>query len=209
MAKKLEYQTLLDEQDLTVEELPIEIRKRINVLRPLIAKFNTNPSEKMKQSIIKNDVEIAELIADHIEKDLPESNNNDDDDSKGNKSQKTEAEIEVEIEAKLKAKADAEAKAKSEADTANDYEKKKSEEEAVEKAKAEEAAADASKIKITEFGTLDMEKKIIENCGKNNGFITEKDLVSIIGESADYPSQKVYSISLKKVFLKSLYELQS
>lgn len=199
MAKKLEYQTLLDEQDLTVEELPIEIRKRINVLRPLIAKFNTNPSEKMKQSIIKNDVEIAELIADHIEKDLPESNNNDDDDSKGNKSQKTEAEIEVEIEAKLKAKADAEAKAKSEADTANDYEKKKSEEE----------AADASKIKITEFGTLDMEKKIIENCGKNNGFITEKDLVSIIGESADYPSQKVYSISLKKVFLKSLYELQS
>jgi len=199
MAKKLEYQTLLDEQDLTVEELPIEIRKRINVLRPLIAKFNTNPSEKMKQSIIKNDVEIAELIADHIEKDLPESNNNDGDDSKGNKPQKTEAEIEVEIEAKLKAKADAEAKAKAEADTANDYEKKKSEEE----------AADASKIKITEFGTLDMEKKIIENCGKNNGFITEKDLVSIIGESADYPSQKVYSISLKKVFLKSLYELQS
>lgn len=196
MAKKLEYQVLLDEEGLTVEELPLPIRKRINVLRPLIAKFNQNPSDKMKQAIVKNDVEIAEMIADYIEKDLPEQNEGDDDENNGKDNHDDEGKKTTPKKSEAELKAEAEAAA----------EKAKADEEAA-KAKAK-AEADAAKIPLTKFGNLEMEEKIIENCEKNNGFISEKDLVSIIGKSAEYPIQQVYSISLKKVFMKPLYSIQ-
>jgi len=250
MGKQLEYATLLEEEGLTVEELPIEIRKRINVLRPLIAKFNNKPSDNLKAAIIKADVEVAEMIADYIEKDLPEKNegNEDDDDNNSGKSSKnrnrnnnsdddddesnadgngdnrnannknrkgiSDSEREA-IEKAAIAKAEKAAADKKAADEKAEADKKAADEKAAaDKKAAEEAAAeeeqrkkDASKKKITDFGTLEMEKKITENCEKNNGFISEKDLISIIGKSPDYPQQKVYSIALKKVFLKPLYQL--
>jgi hypothetical protein len=245
--QKLEYQALLDEEKLTLEDLPMEIRKRINVIRPLIGKFNTNPSPKMKEAIIKADVEIAEMIADHIEKDLPEQNegNDDDDDDNENKNKnrnsgkgsnnrrndddddsnangddddnrnsnnnrnkaadKAAAEKAAE-KAALKVLADKDAADKAAADKAA-ADKVAAEEKAEADKKAEEKAKDDAKKPITNFGTLDMEKKIVENCEKNNGFISEKDLISIIGKSPEYPKQMVFSITLKKVFLKSLYQL--
>lgn len=232
MAKKLEYQALLEEEKLSLEDLPMEIRKRINVLKPLIAKYNDNPTDKMKQAIIKNDVEIAEMIADFIEKDLPEQNEGDDDDDdnkNGKKSSKNrqndddedddeeEGEEEEEEEENPKKKKPVQKQQQPPQKTPEEIaaEKKAADEKAAaEKAEADRLAAeeeqrkkDAAKVKITDFGTLDMEKKITENCEKNNGFITEKDLISIIGKSPDYPKQKVYSITLKKVFMKSLYQL--
>lgn len=230
MAKKLEYQALLEEEKLSLEDLPMEIRKRINVLKPLIAKYNDNPTDKMKQAIIKNDVEIAEMIADFIEKDLPEQNEGDDDDDdnkNGKKSSKNrqndddedddEEEGEEEEEENPKKKKPVQKQQQPPQKTPEEIaaEKKAADEKAAaEKAEADRLAAeeeqrkkDAAKVKITDFGTLDMEKKITENCEKNNGFITEKDLISIIGKSPDYPKQKVYSITLKKVFMKSLYQL--
>lgn len=230
MAKKLEYQALLEEEKLSLEDLPMEIRKRINVLKPLIAKYNDNPTDKMKQAIIKNDVEIAEMIADFIEKDLPEQNEGDDDDDdnkNGKKSSKNrqndddedddEEEGEEEEEENPKKKKPVQKQQQPPHKTPEEIaaEKKAADEKAAaEKVEADRLAAeeeqrkkDAAKVKITDFGTLDMEKKITENCEKNNGFITEKDLISIIGKSPDYPKQKVYSITLKKVFMKSLYQL--
>lgn len=232
MAKKLEYQALLEEEKLSLEDLPMEIRKRINVLKPLIAKYNDNPTDKMKQAIIKNDVEIAEMIADFIEKDLPEQNEGDDDDDdnkNGKKSSKNrqndddedddeeEGEEEEEEEENPKKKKPVQKQQQPPQKTPEEIaaEKKAADEKAAaEKAESDRLAAeeeqrkkDAAKVKITDFGTLDMEKKITENCEKNNGFITEKDLISIIGKSPDYPKQKVYSITLKKVFMKSLYQL--
>lgn len=233
MAKKLEYQALLEEEKLSLEDLPMEIRKRINVLKPLIAKYNDNPTDKMKQAIIKNDVEIAEMIADFIEKDLPEQNEGDDDDDdnkNGKKSSKNRQndddedddeeegeEEEEEEEENPKKKKPVQKQQQPPQKTPEEIaaEKKAADEKAAaEKAEADRLAAeeeqrkkDAAKVKITDFGTLDMEKKITENCEKNNGFITEKDLISIIGKSPDYPKQKVYSITLKKVFMKSLYQL--
>lgn len=231
MAKKLEYQALLEEEKLSLEDLPMEIRKRINVLKPLIAKYNDNPTDKMKQAIIKNDVEIAEMIADFIEKDLPEQNEGDDDDDdnkNGKKSSKNRQNDDDEDDDEEEGEEEEEEenpKKKKPVQKQQQPPQKTPEEIAAEKKAADEKAAaekaesdrlaseeeqrkkDAAKVKITDFGTLDMEKKITENCEKNNGFITEKDLISIIGKSPDYPKQKVYSITLKKVFMKSLYQL--
>lgn len=234
MAKKLEYQALLEEEKLSLENLPMEIRKRINVLKPLIAKYNDNPTDKMKQAIIKNDVEIAEMIADYIEKDLPEQNEgddddddnkngkkgrnrqNDDDDDNDDNDDNEEGEEEEENNPKKVVKKPIQKQQPPQKSPEEIAAEKKAADEkaAAEKAEADRLAAeeeqrkkDAAKVKITDFGTLDMEKKITENCEKNNGFITEKDLISIIGKSPDYPKQKVYSITLKKVFMKSLYQL--
>ncbi len=250
--KQLEYEALLNEEKLSVDELPMPIRKRINVIRPLIAKFNQNPTPKMKEAIIKSDIEIAEMIADYIEKDLPEQNeggddddnnnssknnrrnnndddddgeensnadgNDDDDDNSSNKPKpnnkkvnkpaaKTAEEIEAEKAAR-QAEIDKAAEEKIAAKEAAAKEAaEKAEAEKIEAEKAAEKAKDDAKKPITNFGNLDWEKKIIENCSKNNGFISEKDLISIIGKSPDYPYQKVFSITLKKVFLKSLYQL--
>lgn len=229
--KKLEYVLLLEEEGLSVDELPIEIRKRINVLRPLIAKFNDKPSDKMKEAIIKNDVEIAEMIADYIEKDLPEQNdgNDDDDDNKGKNrnssknnrrrndddddngdgnedddnneknSNKNGNKKPVAVKPVQKSAEEIEAEKKAQKEAEEEQKRKEAEE--------EQKRKDAEKKPITNFGTLDMEKKIIENCKSNNGFISEKDLVSIIGKSPEYPNQYVFSIHLKKVFMKSLYQL--
>lgn len=246
MAKKsLEYASLLEEEKLTVDELPLPIRKRINVLRPLIAKHNAKPTENLKNAIIKADVEIAEMIADYIEKDLPEQNDGDDDDNNGkpsknnnrsnnnsgddddssnadgddnngngnnnknnNKPNKVDEKKAAEIAAEKAAERAAEIKAaieKSESDKIEAAKAAKLKED--EEAEAEQKKKDDAKKPITNFGTLDMEKKITENCSKNNGFISEKDLISIIGKSPEYPKQTVYSITLKKVFLKSLYQL--
>lgn len=224
--KKLEYVLLLEEEGLSVDELPIEIRKRINVLRPLIAKFNDKPSDKMKEAIIKNDVEIAEMIADYIEKDLPEKNegNDDDDDnksknhnsSKNNRRRNDDDDDDDDSDDDENSNKNGNKKpvaAKPIQRSAEEIEaEKKAQKEAEEERKRKEAEEeqkrkDTEKKPITNFGTLDMEKKIIENCKSNNGFISEKDLVSIIGKSPDYPEQFVFSIKLKKVFMKSLYQL--
>lgn len=248
--KQLEYEALLNEEKLSVDELPMPIRKRINVIRPLIAKFNQNPSPKMKEAIIKSDIEIAEMIADYIEKDLPEQTDGDDDDNNNNnnssknnrrnndddndddssnsdgegdddsenkgkqtnkKASKPAAKTAEQIEAEKAARqaeidkaAEEKIAAKAEADR---IAAEKAESDRIEAEKAAEKAKDDAKKPITNFGTLEMEKKISENCSKNNGFISEKDLISIIGKSPDYPYQKVFSVTLKKVFLKSLYQL--
>jgi len=55
------------------------------------------------------------------------------------------------------------------------------------------------------FGTEAMEKAIIEECNTNNGFIKEDKLVSIIKKSPSYPVQEVYTIQIRKVFMRDAY----
>lgn len=58
------------------------------------------------------------------------------------------------------------------------------------------------------YSDNDKERKIIEICKYNANYISERNLASIIGKEPDYPCHKVGSITLKKVFMKSFYELQ-
>jgi len=202
--KQLEYQLLMAEEGIKLEVLPQEIKDKIKMLKPTVGRYNNTPTDKLKDAITKQDVEIAEMIADYIESDEYQStqNNNDDDgngddgnngnNDGGNNNGHQNNNSKAEEEAAAAKKAEEEAAAA-----------KKAEEEAAAAAKA--AAAKKSKY---DFGTEDMEKAILEECNANNGFISEDKLNSIIKRSANYPVQEVYSISLRKVFMKEVYKLQ-
>ena len=205
--KQLEYQLLMAEEGIKLEVLPQEIKDKIKMLKPTVGRYNNTPTDKLKDAITKQDVEIAEMIADYIESDEYQStqNNNDDgnnddgnnddgnnDGGNNNGHQNNNSKTDAEIAAAKKAEEDAAAK------------------KAQEDAAAAEAAAKAASVKKSkyDFGTEDMEKSILEECNSNNGFISEDKLNSIIKRSANYPVQEVYSIQLRKVFMKEVYKLQ-
>ncbi len=66
MEKKLKHIELMEENNLTIADLPKDIRAKINALKPTIARFNNSnpPSEKLESAIIRQDIGISELIAD-------------------------------------------------------------------------------------------------------------------------------------------------
>lgn len=219
MAKKLEYQLFMEENSINVKELPKELKDKINGIKMSIGKFNASkpPNAKLKETVERQDLEISQLLADWLEKELPEPNANDDNDDAA----AAEAAALLEVKAKedaiaaeakakedaaaaeVKAKEDAiaaEAKAKADAEAAV-----LAEAEAVAKAKAD---ADAAKKPITNFGTIEMENTILDECKARNGYIETSKLEGIIKKSPSYPEQAVYSITLRKVFLKGEYKLQ-
>ena len=57
------------------------------------------------------------------------------------------------------------------------------------------------------FGNLVMEKKILAFLNANGDRIDTITLTKIIGREPNYPTQEVYGIVLKKVFLSSSYKL--
>ena len=192
--KQLEYQLLMAEEGIKLEVLPQEIKDKIKMLKPTVGRYNNTPTDKLKDAITKQDVEIAEMIADYIESDEYQSTqNNNDDDGNGDDGNNGNNDG-----GNNNGHQNNNSKAEEEAAAA-----KKAEEEAAAAAKA--AAAKKSKY---DFGTEDMEKAILEECNANNGFISEDKLNSIIKRSANYPVQEVYSISLRKVFMKEVYKLQ-
>jgi cobalamin biosynthesis protein CobT len=190
--KQLEYQILMAEEGITLDVLPREIKDKIKMLKPTVGRYNNTPTDKLKDAITKQDVEIAEMIADYIEsdeyKDAHGNNddNNDDDDSDDNNGNNGNG-----VNSNDDSKASEEAA------------KKVAEAEAAKR--AEEATAKKPKYA---FGTDDMEKAIMDECNVNNGFIKEDKLVSIIKRTPNYPVQEVYTISLRKVFMKDIYKLQ-
>ncbi len=223
MAKLLEYQQLLQDEAIEIQDLPKEIRLKINVLKPTIIKFNEKPSEKLRNSIDKMDIEVCELIQDFIDGNSEEE----EEDSEAKAAEQAlaaEAEAKAKLEAEQKEKADFEAaEAKKAEDAAN--------EEAENKRKKEQELADAEAARIAEeeateakriadekeladkqkysFGTHEMEIAILVECNKNDGHIEEKKFAEIIKRSPKYPVQEVFSIKLRRQYARSVYILES
>lgn len=214
MAKQLEYQLLMEEQNVKLENLTKEIKDKIKMLKPTVGRYNSTPTNKLKDAITRQDVEISEMILDYIETDEYISNHgggndddNEDDNNGGNNGDNNggvDAKLEEEARIK-KAEEDAITAANLKADADAKLEAKRLQDEEDAKKLAE---ASSKKPKYA-FGTEDMEKAILEECNANGGFIKEEKLTSIIKRTANYPVQEVYSISLRKLFLKDIYKLQS
>lgn len=69
----LHYEKLLKAENKTVNDLPPEIKKKINGLKLCINTAKRNPnSQKAAESVEKNDLLIADAIQTWLEKDLPE-----------------------------------------------------------------------------------------------------------------------------------------
>ncbi len=69
---KLKYVQQLEENKLDIKKLPAAIKTKANALNALISRYNSNPTEPTQKAIIKQDVELADLIMDYVENDLPD-----------------------------------------------------------------------------------------------------------------------------------------
>src|SRR3972149_8222265 len=70
---QLEYPQLLQESNIPYDKIPKEIRLKIRGLKMLHSKYLKNQtSENMKNTVIKNDVNVCDMLGDWIEKDFPE-----------------------------------------------------------------------------------------------------------------------------------------
>lgn len=187
----LKYLELMKANDLTVNDLPKEIKLKINALKPTIARYNNSSpkSTPLFEAIVKQDVGIAEMIADFIERDLPDA------------PEETE---EVEKNEEIKS------------DSVQETKEQVIEEKTEEPIK-EEVVIPVVEVKpVVEdrprkysSGTLEMEKRILEAC-KPNGHISTEDLCKITGKSSwslSVSVEEVYSIQLRKVYQKNLYRL--
>lgn len=196
MAELLKHQEILKEYGLDAKTLPLEIRDKIRILTPLIKRYNNavddgKPSDSLKDAVIKQDVEIADMIADHLEKDLP-----------------SEADLlALQEEERKKADAIAEATrlAKKVPSEPTEEEKaaiaKKKEDDAVAAKKAEDEANE--KAKLDAIAVQENEVMAIINSRSDRRILTS-DLAKIIGTSPSNP-QVVGTKKFKTVFLNSAF----
>lgn len=77
---EFEYLKTLEEEGIKFDDLPLEIRRKINGTKPTLAKYNKTGNSNYHKMLQKLDVEISKMILDHIEENLPEE---DDDNGKG------------------------------------------------------------------------------------------------------------------------------
>lgn len=189
--KELRYLTFMKDNDVSLNDLPKEIKLKINALKPTIARFNQSnpPSDKLEEAIIKQDIVIAEMIADYIEKDLPDAPDSNEEDE-----QVVEALKEVVIESVKKPIENV------------DPIPVVIEEPVIVTPVVE------TRVRKYKDGTLEQEKEILLECQKNNGFIDESNLLRILNKGkwdVSISNEYVYSIVVRKVYSKPLYKLVS
>lgn len=66
-----EYVDILNDNEISLTDLPMEIRKKINFLKATLGRYAKTPSKSILSNLTKLDYEITNIIADYIEKDLP------------------------------------------------------------------------------------------------------------------------------------------
>ena len=188
--KKLQYQEVLEKFDIKQEALPIEIRNKIKALAPLIGRFNNavkdgKPSEALNDAIIKQDIEIADMITDFDEKDLP--------DEAELLAQKEEAER---LKAEKEKAGSAESKAAAQKVIDDAAAAKATSDAAKAKADAEQAAANANAAKEAEI------KQVLST--KSDKRIATSELAKILGSAPVNPTV-VGATKLRQVPFNSEY----
>ena len=177
------YEEILEEEGKTINDLPVDIRKSINAIKPNYGRYLKQPSDSMREALITQDVDVCNKIYNFLEEEAEEE-----------EAAQAKAEAEAQAKADAKAKEEADAKAKAEADAQAKADAK------------EEAQKELNKPKY-KFGTSEMASTIKAKIESNGGHITIAELKSIIGKEPDYPYQEVFDIRLHKPFMKSFYKL--
>ncbi len=191
--KPLNYLKLMKDNDISLDDLPKDIKLKINALKPTIARYNnSNPrSEALEKAIIKQDIGIAELIANYIEKDLPDE-----------PEEVIEEVIEEIIEPVIEpiiVEPIVEVIPPVEVIV----------EPVIEPVVVVAPVVEVRKAKQGYSGTLEMENQILEEC-KNNTYISTSRLASILGKSEwslSNSEEKVFSIVVRKVYRNPNYKL--
>lgn len=223
---EFKYEGILAEENLQLSDLPMAIRKSINVLKPNYAKYQKNPTDGNRNALIQMDVDVSNQILNWLEEEA-EADEEEERLAAAAEEARVKAEQAAE-EARIKAEQEAAAKLEQERLAAEEAEKAKADEEArlaaEAKAKADEEAAaklkeeeeakaeaerlaaeEAAKSKAYKFGTSEMAKAIKEKVEANNGHILISELKTLIGKEPSYPYQEVYDMKLHKPYMKSYY----
>jgi len=209
---QLEHLKLMHEEDIKSNELPAPIKNKLNSLNMLVGRYNANPTEELKQMVIKHDILACDMIQDWVERNYPddvkdpEPIKKEDVEAAEGASAKAEGGEAAKAEggeATTKAKGAAAAAAEG-AQAPPKGEGAKAEGEGAKKVEGGEAKKPAEK---KDSGATEAEKKVMENLDK--GRIKTSVLKQIIGRNPDYPRQQVGKLTLKKVTLNDKYELIS
>ena len=173
------YEEILEEEGKTINDLPVDIRKSINAIKPNYGRYLKQPSDSMREALITQDVDVCNKIYNFLEEEAEEE-------------EAAQAKAEAEAQAKAKAEADAQAKAEADAQAKADAK--------------EEAQKELNKPKY-KFGTSEMASTIKAKIESNGGHITIAELKSIIGKEPDYAYQEVFDIRLHKPYMKPFYKI--
>jgi len=202
---KLQYEDFINEKGLDPNKFPPAVGKKIRTIKMFIGKYNANPSEQMKQNIIKEDIATANLIMSWVEQDYP------DEIVDPNPTSEEVIEGTLANEGGDNPPAPApEGGDNPPAQPANEggdnppapAQPVKTEEEL--KAEQEEAAKKAEEERKAQV-LAEMERQIMDNSSGNR--IKAHVLEEIIGQKPDSSVQKVGKLTLKKVYLFDGYEL--
>lgn len=179
---ELTHEELLQEENLSVKDLPANLQQQIRGLNLQKKKYEQNPNENQQIRLKRLSLELAEKIQNHLDQMDEEEENSDNNE-----------------EAKVESKP----VDKKGTNLTNHSLKKESKN----VAKQDEPKETTKSPVKNGFGNLVMEKKIMSITNAKNGKINISDLTKIIGKEPDYPEQIVHTIKLRKVFLSAQYRI--
>jgi hypothetical protein len=188
--------TLMEANGIKPESLPKELKMKINAWSMGVRKYSKNPTPKLLEMVKKGSVEIADLIQDWKEKDLPEKTEEQILAENKAKEEKIKKENEAkELERQNNEKAQRIKSQREEAERKQRDEIARKERELQTKKDAQEKVAQAQKSKEQKVASILSEK----------GKIRYNELVEILGQDVG-ESVQVGSIKLLNVFLTNNYK---
>jgi len=181
---EFKYEGILAEENLQLSDLPMAIRKSINVLKPNYAKYQKNPTDGNRNALIQMDVDVSNQILNWLEEEA-EADEEEERLAAAAEEARVKAQQAAE-EARIKAEQEAAAKLEQERLAAEEAEKAKADEEArlaaEAQAKADEEArlaaeaqakADeeaAAKLKEEEEAKAEAERLAAEEAAKSKAY---------------------------------------
>jgi hypothetical protein len=67
---KLQVYTLLEEEELSVNDLPQEIKNKMNGLRMLHSRYKKDPKQNIYETLLQNDIKICDMIQDWLDEEV-------------------------------------------------------------------------------------------------------------------------------------------
>jgi ribonuclease E len=70
---KFEHLEFIDENEIQIDKIPKEIRKKMGAMKMLLGRYKKKPSDASKNTIIKHDITICDMLLSWKEQDYPDS----------------------------------------------------------------------------------------------------------------------------------------
>jgi hypothetical protein len=206
-----EYIGLMEENGIDKNQLPEDIKKKIRATFPTLAKYNKSGNKSYRDTLIKQDYVIVNLIGDWIEQDLPteeEYNKSQQPDSVADEV-KTEGDSKKEEGGKVETEKKDDSKVDSKTDDKANAKSDDKESTATKPEEKEEAPKEDDSKKQIDIQAATHESVILDKINSHpDKIITTADLQAILGRKIDNQDRvTVNNTYLKKILFKKQYQL--